>query len=298
MKKAVLILSLCIFAGCDDVQPIASPTSVAHDVQVSAVVPVTSAPVADATPAPAAGGTCKQSFKMVPLNFQKQAGTLPEVLKVRFERLASLSDDVHVATFDSSGAAPPGRQRLLQVRSTRLAAEPGSTVQLEIPIDCGLPVQVDFGCGADAPPGAAYDGGSYNSHVHGMRECPTVAPNTGPAPAPAATPTPAPEATPTPAPTPAPSSTAGCPDLGINAYDSGTFNGQLNITVELARPAARDIVVVATPETSGDVLQTTISPAGGRASITSPVAPRWYKISVSAVAPDGQRCDVTLRICF
>src|SRR5688572_27391280 len=136
MKKAALLsVTVLISLACDDASnPVA--TSVPQPVVVAAAA--ASSP-SEPVPAPAdavEGATCKESFRMVPLNFQKQSGVLPEILKVRFERLVPLSQDVHVATFDTTQSSVPGRQRGLQVRSTPLGAERGSTAQLEIPIDC------------------------------------------------------------------------------------------------------------------------------------------------------------------
>ena len=308
MKKAALILSLFVLAGCEGNNPV-SPNSVAVPAVQTAVSAPTSAVTAPA-PAPAVepanGLTCKQSFRMIPVNFQKQSGNLPDVLRVRFQRIAALSDEVHVATFDTSQNAAPGKQRLLEVRSARLGAEPGSTAQLEIPIACGVPIQVDFGCGEDAPPGAAYDGGNYNSHVHGMASCPSIGGTPAPPPSngtqgPAGTPepTPTPTPVPTPAPTPTPvASAVSCPDIGLRAVDLGTGVGVLRLQVSTDRPSARDIEVVAVSETTDTVLRRTLSRTGGLAQMSTDQDYQWYQITVTAFAEDGQRCEIKLRLCL
>jgi hypothetical protein len=298
-QKAALFSLLITSLGCQAENPVGSSTTLPVAVQQPAAA-VTQTPSTTAPAAPsdvAEGTTCKESFRMVPVNFQKRSGTLPEVLRVRFERLVPLSNEVHVATFDTTLEAAPGRQGgPLQARSARLGAERGSTVQLEIPIECGVALQVDFGCGADAPAGGGYDGGSYNSHVMGRRECTQAAPPAG-TPGPAATPAP----TPTPEPEPTTSPTGGavsCPDIGLQAVDVGSGNGSLRLQVSTSRPSAQEIVVVATPEEGGAPLQTTVSREGGLAALTGPAPQRWYQITVSAFESDGDRCDLKLRICF
>ncbi len=302
-QKAALFSLLITCLGCQAENPVGSSTTLPVAVpQVAAAVTQTPPVTVPGSPADAApqATTCKESFRMLPVNFKKNSGTLPDVLKVRYERLLPLSNEVHVATFDTTLEAAPGEQGgPLQARSARLGAERGSTVQLEIPIECGVTLQVDFGCGGDAPPGGGYDGGSYNSHVVGRRECAPSAPPAG-TPGPAATPVPTPTPTPTPQPEPtvAPTGLFACPDIGLQAFDLGSGFGVAKLQVSTSRPANGEIVVTATPEESGPTLQTTVSREGGVATLLGPAPQRWYQITVTTAGAGGQRCEVKLRICF
>jgi hypothetical protein len=89
-----------------------------------------------------------------------------------------------------------------------------------------------------------------------------------------------------------------CPDINVKAVDVGSGNGLLRLEVSTTQPSGQDIVVVATSEASGNVLQTTVSRTGGLAQLTGPSPQQWYQITVSAFAGEGQRCDIRLRICF
>ena len=310
-KAALLIFSLSVLAGCEDGNSVSSPDAVVIPAaQTVAVTPTSTTPASTPTADVTDGMSCKQSFRMVPLNFQKQSGSLPDVLRVRFVREAPLTEDVHVATYDRTNGVEPGRQRLMQVTTARLGSAPGSTVDLAIPIDCGLAVQVDFGCGTEAPAGGNYDGANYNSHVVGMSTCPAAGPaptgTPAPAPTPDATPTPVPTPTPTPTPlpTPSPVPTAApvlplsCPDLKLRAFDTGTANGTLNLIIQTSRPATGEIMMVATPEGPGNVIQASVPASGGPLSIPGPEPKRWYNVTVTAMAEDGGRCQVALRLCF
>jgi hypothetical protein len=88
-----------------------------------------------------------------------------------------------------------------------------------------------------------------------------------------------------------------CPEVNLTVRDLGSQAGLARLEIRTVRPSAREIVVIATPEEAGDILQTTVPPTGGTATLTAPAPQRWYNITISAFADDG-RCEVKLRICF
>ncbi len=168
--------------------PVEAPVAVTADAPTAAPAPE-AAPATPATPEPPPLPVCGGRYEAHALNFHN-GGTVATggKLKVRYDKVNITSDSpVHFAAFDTDhGNLKPGDQILFAGPKVKtFDNQPSIWLTLNLPDDntCRH-LQVDAGCGADAPAGAKYEGGSDFNKAWSVQTDKCVTPRPTPKPTP------------------------------------------------------------------------------------------------------------------